>query len=262
MSNELEADVPTTLAKVTVCGGRNGKNRTIFSSCFTLSNGKWAQLPKTYSLNTKRIYAASVKLNNQWWVTGGGVGGEYKATDSTELRNSSGQWNYHTKLPKPLFGHCMVNIDKDTVFLTGGETHQLTKLKSTYQYNEKLGWKNLRDMPTPRLFHSCALLEDKNTIIVAGGFNKTGMLQSSDLYSIKDNTWSAGPELASGPQNGAVMLTLGGTTYQFGGHPPATRILRLDKDNEGKLKWSDAGRLTSSKWFFPAVPIQLSPETC
>ena len=69
------------------------------------------------------------------WITGGRTMPKMEPTIETEMFNlKSFQRSPGPNLPLPLFGHCLENIDFDTIFLFGGITKNATISYDTYFY--------------------------------------------------------------------------------------------------------------------------------
>ena len=251
-------------AGIRVCGGLPGPDfNYVTAECFLLNNDfkTWKRSPSIQPMKVKRIDAARAQMGNRWWATGGrNIDG---ITATTEFMDESGSWEMGFDLPAKTFGHCMVNIDKDHVFMTGGYHLESSAFRSSYIFQEGSNSpRQVENMLYPRFAHSCAILENKN-VIVAGGFNSTRFMhKNTEIFSFETGRWTEGPDLPYGKQNGAVMTTIDGITYHIGGHPPATNIFRLDKDVNEKWKWTPAAQLKYHKWFFDAVPIHLTTDDC
>ena len=69
------------------------------------------------SLNTGRSYAASAKIGNDLWVTGGYNGDDLK---SSEYVKPDGSVIDGPDLPEAMSGHCMVTLHNGSVAILGG----------------------------------------------------------------------------------------------------------------------------------------------
>ena len=99
---------------VDICGGWIGNERGI-RECFRLlyNNKTWIRSPTLPSLNQRRVYSASVRFNNTWWIVGGwNVYDGYQ--DTIEARNEDDTWTIiDLKLPRGMGSHCVVKIDEN-----------------------------------------------------------------------------------------------------------------------------------------------------
>ena len=92
--------------------------------------------------------------------------------------------------PRATTGHCLVAVDADTLFISGGvvtsgpinlslrsrkEMEKLSETAAAYIYTKSNdSWTRVADMPTPRGILACGALINPDTgeteIVVAGGF--------------------------------------------------------------------------------------------
>ena len=50
----------------------------------------------------------------------GGIDGNSWLTNTTEIYSTAGVWSQGPPLPKPVWGHCVVQLDNDNTLLVGG----------------------------------------------------------------------------------------------------------------------------------------------
>jgi len=177
-----------------LCGG--GIKYDFQSSCHLLArNGSWVI---STPMLEKRSQAASVQLEEGWWVTGGyNDTSSGSSLSSTELYDGN-TWHSSVDLPTPMNGHCLVKLNSSHVFLTGGGA-------ASYIYSRASGFIKLRDMSTWRYDHGCGLFGEQ--VWVGGGW---GGPKSTEYYSLSSSTWLPGPALPYQAWNGARMITLAG----------------------------------------------------
>ena len=107
-------------------------------------------------------------------------------------------------MPIGMTSHCMVALDNDDLFVTGGA---VPKDSGGSQYNDKsflyhsdtMVWEELQGLPTPRGSLMCGLvhnINDEQDIIVVGGhgseildFNTTDLVE---IYNIQSGQWRTG----------------------------------------------------------------------
>ena len=151
-----------------ICGGSNG----IMPSskiCFKVTdNGKWNSFT---NMSISRTGASSISIGDQLWVTGGQSEGEI--TKCTELISIDGAVEFGVDLPLPLWAHCMVKINENTIFLAGGQDGNYQSSAKTYFYNIRdQKWTSGPDLGTPRHLLSCGVYpydENSTYILTIGG---------------------------------------------------------------------------------------------
>lgn len=150
----------------------------------------WKQA--SFTMLTKRFYAASVEFNKQinessWLITGGekhdSVGGTVKKLDSTELfQNSS--FVSGPVLPHAVSMHCILKLNYTHAIMTGGRGTSSRALKNIHLFSMDFVWGKLANMLVGRYGHACGHYEMAE-IIVAGGLN----IKETEIYSFKFSEW-------------------------------------------------------------------------
>jgi len=253
----------TSSRGVQLCGGVDGSFNHYFnhySDCYELPyNGKHWE--KQNHMLEKRWYAAGAKLGEDFIISGG-WGDDGSDLKTTEIRRKDGSWEYfELDLPEPNWGHCMVTIDSNRIFLAGGRRDTIMGLSSVYIYNkmnQSIGWERKQYLNIGRWSHSCSLIYDSEQnpfVIVAGGAWESGRLVSSELFDLRTETWSDGPKL---PKSSMYAKMVG--PYHIGGYPATGKdILKIEKFSSG-WQWTHIGELTHRADSFDAVEIQLTPD--
>ena len=149
----------------------------------------------------------------------------------------------------------MARVNDTHVILVGGYTGS-SVLRSTYLYSIKTGWKKLKDMKTPRHYHSCTMI-DQDRLMVTGGHSNNAQ-QTTEVYTLSRDEWRPGPALPK-KNYGGKIFTIDKKSYLVGGHVFDTDIYRLDPAGSVWWKWTKVARLSKKKRQFDAVPISL-PE--
>ena len=168
-------------------------------SCISFQNSQWSQ---SHSMNKKRMSAAGVQVNSgTFWILGGLSSGSENhggsLLDSTEFI-IQGQTNGvpGPKLPSGLDNMCAVKVSEEEIFVIGGYSGYEIYRNEVWIYNPQNGFARNQgpSLNTGRGGHSCSTMRngEKTFIIVAGGFNGGGYLDSVEIYDPTDNTWHSG----------------------------------------------------------------------
>lgn len=123
-TNVTAAVCASVAGAVWSCGGHAS------SLCYRYhwANDSWTQ---PLSLLSERWYAASVMVTDSvWWITGGD---RAKATSSTEILTFGGpdgmpSGSKGPPLPVAYTRHCVVKVDENRFFLSGGYTREVLVL--------------------------------------------------------------------------------------------------------------------------------------
>ena len=118
----------------------------------------------------------------------------------------SGNATYGPDLPMILQGHCLIEIDSETILLIGGSSYDGRPLKSTWSYNFIKGaWGQASFLRQSRYGHFCGKFKaayNKTFAVVVGGqsvaFNGLGLpLSTVEILDISTNatseSWITGP---------------------------------------------------------------------
>ena len=140
-------------------------------------------------------------------IMNGGCEGSYRCGDydnSTTYTSDGETFAELPPMPIGLTSHCVVALDDDDLFVTGGAD---PKDSGGSQYNDKsflyhsdtMVWEELQGLPTPRGSLMCGLAHNTNgeqDIIVVGGhgseildFNTTDLVE---IYNIQSGQWRTG----------------------------------------------------------------------
>ncbi len=116
-----------------ICGGSNRKtcyalyNEVVGSNGTTAYNNSTEWVEAAPMLEARK-YAASAKVLEAgllseyvWWVSGG-LDRNEQAMRSSEIRWLNGSWTTGPQLPRKLYGHCAVQIQRDKTLIIGGHS--------------------------------------------------------------------------------------------------------------------------------------------
>ena len=171
----------------------------------SLDLDKWTV---TGSLSLPYAYPAACTVNSvPEIIMSGGVLNNSNVdtmTDTTYTRDGV-SFEFLPDMPLALFSHCIVALDGDDMFVTGGYVDY------SYQYNNQsflyhsdtMEWERLKDMPTARSTLMCAMVHneegDQEVIIVGGNANSdesdlydTYDTNVTEIYNLKTREWRTG----------------------------------------------------------------------
>jgi len=200
-----------------VCGGVDTKGK-YYSHCYRMYEGVSEM---GAGLTYKRAGAAVAEVGQgRWWVTGGKES-DLSVLSSTEVYRSQSGWEPGPSLPGPLAGHCMVYLGRGRVLVVGGRAGWSSLLPVSLLWKGD-SWEARKGLIRPRQLHSCILLNSTH-VLVTGGVGG-GVLDSTELYSLTQDTWYQGPNLPT-PTKGASLVWVGdrlllldglhGTVYEY-----------------------------------------------
>jgi hypothetical protein len=175
-----------------VCGGESDQTTTR-QECYAYNQATDSWTPRS-SMKTARVFAAAnpIKDGTELWITGGKDGNTL--LQSTEILTAAGTWVAGPELPVPLAQHCIVGLDSDRVFISGGivTADDTTGTKKAYIYSFRTNvWTEIKDMLEARFGHTCQIMDigDGLEIVATGGWTK----RNSDIYQERTVTWRNGP---------------------------------------------------------------------
>jgi len=185
-----------------ICGGSRNDQ-----ACQMYTNGKWEVGP---TMNYERSEAAMVKSGHGLIVSGGYFN---SYTSTQEILTTSG-WKEIVSLPKPVAGHCIVNLNSTHIMSIGGYDNNYFTDVNILNLNDE-HWTIGPSLRKARFDHSCGkiMTEDgQEAIIVIGGYD---VGNSVEVLMPGDNEWIEGPnlpisiseaQLVQDPSGGVVLI--------------------------------------------------------
>ena len=173
--------------QLVICGGYDGDGIVIGSPNLS------------FEMTIPRRLASSVVLNeSKIWVTGG-VSNDRCCVNSTEIISLDQPPIPGPYLPIAVSQHSMVLVDESAIYLIGGSLglqnwfpSMKTWIIDPTNYQIKVG----PSLCSPRKGHSCSKMriEGRNFLIVAGGCNRNGPLDTVELLDTTnpDQGWKMG----------------------------------------------------------------------
>jgi uncharacterized repeat protein (TIGR03803 family) len=110
-----------------------------------------------------------------------------------------------------------------------------TTLTSQRKYTVHNSWSSGAAMPVAA--EAAAAVADGSNIFVVGGYNSTGFLDNTQVYSTATNKWSTGGALPAAIRGGAIT-EVKGLIYFFGGYNTAGSTNTVYIYNPATKKWT------------------------
>jgi len=185
------------------------------------------------------------------------------------LYAGSGQWTSKTVLPETLSDYQAVS-HKTHVYVIGGQkgcsssdTCAGTVVNTVYQYDTKLDKYTTKAAITDnsvaaiRYRYASAVVGDK--IYIIGGLTAdtaTGMLKTTLIYDISTNSWSDGPNMATG-RSDTCAAVVGSKIYVVAGYQSIDPINVLDT-----VEVLDTAAASPAWMTAPSLPAKRGDITC
>ena len=185
------------------------------------------------------------------------------------LYAGSGQWTSKTVLPETLSDYQAVS-HKTHVYVIGGQkgctssdTCAGTVVNTVYQYDTKLDKYTTKaaitdnDVAAVRFRYASAVVGDK--IYIIGGLTAdtpTGMLKTTLIYDITNDSWSTGPEMAAGRADTCAAV-VGSKIYVVAGYQSIDPINVLDT-----VEVLDTAAASPAWTTAPSLPAKRGDITC
>ena len=160
--------------KPVICGGGHDGYQNVHSTAVSQDYFILGTTHLELQMLEKRKYAASIVLNEQLWITGGGAGGlSLFLLGTTEFISLNQPPVQGPKLPFTIANHTMVQVNSETIYIIGGKQNGLDSNK-TWIVDPTDNFK-IREGPTlknKRCGHFCNKMKinGKVYIVVAGGY--------------------------------------------------------------------------------------------
>ena len=185
------------------------------------------------------------------------------------LYAGSGQWTSKTVLPETLSDYQAVS-HKTHVYVIGGQkgcnssdTCAGTVVNTVYQYDTKLDKYTTKlaitanNVAAVRYRYASAVVGDK--IYIIGGLTAdtaTGMLKTTLIYDISANSWSDGPNMATG-RSDTCAAVVGSKIYVVAGYQSIDPINVLDT-----VEVLDTAAVSPAWTTAPSLPAKRGDITC
>ena len=207
-------------------------------------------------MSSSRAWAASVlrpTTGQDQMVVFGGVDKNNVTLDSIEVIDIKARKSLKIglTLPKPLAGHCLVQLNSSHTFLAGGALSDVAGFGGSPNFSDQAwilseaGWTPAGQLAKARSAHSCSSvvpgIGGVEVLVVGGiGLFEVGtrmVLDSVEIYNVAAGRWRTGQKLSS-PVFGAGLLELAGQPILIGG--------RFQKEDQ--LSQSDSSYMYQQSW--------------
>jgi len=228
--------------KPTICGGWNwlGNPPEGYDVCWSLDpiTGSWEQFTTLPEIRGQS-YAAYTS-NGGWFMAGGYDGNSYPSNDldSTLKLVNDESFEKGAQLPFTSKSHCMVGLDDNSYLLVGGERGDYSNNACLYDV-EKDKWTCEGDFQNSYVFPVCGTFKkDGETHVLVGTGANDAAYGYTEIYHVKDQSITNGPQMPFGPLHGAYAYPFGDTFVVAGGSKPleegaeSTDILYFDPITE------------------------------
>ena len=179
--------------------------------------GTWS---KTASLSDPRVLHSATLLQNGKVLVAGGYGGYvYGQSDSEELYDSTtGEWSHTGNVNTIRYGHTSTLLPNGNVLVSGGGYSSpggpVNFTNSAELYDPATAtWYSTDELKTARYGHTATLLSD-GKVLLAGGSNGSGALNSAELYDAAAGTIAI-PKIVGASVAGKKLFILG-EKFQLG----------------------------------------------
>jgi len=219
-----DAVAMATSDTILVCGGKD-KNSNSLQTCHSLQAGAWSPAPPMLESRTN---AAELMTENGWLVTGGSDNsGQF--LDSMEMYRDGTWTKLPSRLPEAAVGHCLVQVNATTVFVTGGYIKHPSGSGLTYSYqanmfNVETGeWSRVENMRQDRAWHECFKMGD--SVVVAGGLIY-GTARFVEVFDLATERWRNERDLPEAVDK-AGSVNVGDDVMVIGAGEDDNKILRF-----------------------------------
>ena len=120
----------------------------------------------------------AVKIGKEIIFSGGYTDDDSHERENTTIYTNNGETFANLpQMPFALGSHCMVALDGEDWFVTGGRNDSYPDNdsdKSLLYHSDKMEWEELPGLPTPRIALMCGMAHNSNgdqEVIAAGGFD-------------------------------------------------------------------------------------------
>jgi len=236
--------------KVMACGGYDRTKVGNSNKCWALdlNTGEW-NLLKGLLWHATRL-SGSVKFQSTMMLFGGFETTARQYVQEYVVKNDTWQYRSDLKMPEGKYGHCVVNVDDELIFVFGGDTSTSLSLDSAHVLNYTSGkWLELPSMHDARQMHTCLLwnMDGQRGIMVVGGLcagancDVVGPLRSVEFFDFEKTRWETlYDSFLQEPRYSHGMSVLDGVPLVYGGFRNATEILsngeRLDGGTWTKME--------------------------
>ncbi|XP_076120263.1 kelch-like protein 41a [Alosa pseudoharengus] len=175
------------------------------------------------------------------------------------------KWSETKKPPLRTHGHCVIS-QYGMIYSIGGKTDDGKHINKMFVYNHKKAeWKEVAGMKTGRSMFGAVV--HKGKIIVVGGVNESGLLNSCEAYDFGTNKWEAFPDFPQ-ERSSLNVVSSGGALFTLGGYTivetddkecAPTELTDIWQYEEDKKQWTGLIREMRYAAGASCVSMRLNP---
>ena len=166
---------------ILLCGGQNytGNER----KCLQLDYGSWNQHS---NLNVERVGHSAVGTESASFV----FGGTSSSTTYEYLPKDSTKWLLgKTEIPRGFSSGCAITTKSEQeIWLIGGDLDFHGKAILSFNINDHTFHEPPSQLNVERRSHRCAFIPNTNKIMITGGHNRSGYLDSTEILDTEDGS--------------------------------------------------------------------------
>lgn len=114
------------------------------------------------------------------------------------------------------------------------------------------GWSAAASLTTARQYHSATPLPN-GKVLVAGGIDSSGVLNSAEIYDPATNTWSSAGSLTTARYTHTATLLPNGKVLVAGGVGSSSYLNSAELYDSATNTWSTASSLTTARFTHSAT---------
>ena len=237
--------------KVLVAGGINDQRRSRSAELYDPATGTWTA---TGSLATARYgHTATLLPNGKVLVAGGrDISGAYLA--SAELYDpASGTWTATGSLATARFTHGDVAAQRQGARRGRISTASTSRSRARNSTTRRAGPGLPPAASPPRAIDHTATLLPNGKVLVAGGYNDSGMLASAELYDPASGTWTATGSLATARDVTRRRCCPTARCSSRGAWLTAQLLRSAELYDPASGTWSATGSLATARYYHTAT---------
>ena len=235
---------------ILVYGGQNNDQK-----CLELDHGTWEEHS---TLNQERVAHSAVTTQTATFLFGGGPSSK---TYEYLPKNSTTWLKGKTKIPEGFDGGCAIAVKSEQeIWLIGGRTTSKRILRFSVKDH------TFQEVPSQlnveRGFgHRCAFIPNTNKIMISGGYNDEGSLDSTEILDTKDGSVTmASPMNSKRLKHGMGVVTINGEERLavLGGYY-SDSVDNVELYNNKTEKWETTDiKLKDAKSYFGFLTVKLA----
>jgi hypothetical protein len=178
-------------------------------------------------MNSIRNFAAATQLQDGKIIVTGGQSSTSLNLNTAEILTEDGWKSNIPSLPVTIIWHCMVTVNSTTVMVIGGLQNGQYSGKTFYFTIGEEKWSEGPELMHKRDVPSCGRIrKDKESkemsVIVAGGYDGSSSMSSTEILNEGSNKWQAGPELPIDIDESQMIEDRDGGVVLIGGYSDST----------------------------------------